>query len=167
MIVGSKDVEEAFRKLSLVDIHGAASRAIKKVQAEAKRLCPSHDGELRDSIYTNVEWGAEYVRASCYTNKSYGPYVEFGTGPRGQENHKNISPDVTVAYNQTGWMIPAYAMSRKEAEAYHLGVIKNSKGEVIGYATNGQEARPYMYPALKNQADEVTKAFDEAVRRQL
>lgn len=165
MIVGGKDVEEAFRKLSLVDIHGAASRAIKKVQAEAKRLCPSHDGELRSSIYTDVEWGAEYVRASCYTNKSYSPYVEFGTGPKGQANHEGISPDVAVAYTQAPWWIHESQVDRRTAEMYHWFYVDTPKGRF--YQCAGQKAQPYMYPALKNQADEVTKVFDEAVRRQL
>lgn len=167
MILGTKEVGAGLARLSTVEINRAAAQAIKKVQAEAKRLCPSGSGELRQSIYTSTEWAPGYAKAICYTNKEYAGYVEFGTGPRGEAHHEGISPEVNPVYKQQGWLIPARAMSKGEAEKYGLGIVRNKKGEIIGYATNGQPARPYLYPALKNQEDAVTEIFADAVRRKL
>ena len=52
-----------------------------------------------------VETEGRNVTGICYTDKKYGPYVEFGTGPKGQENHEGISPDTTPVYTQSPWWI--------------------------------------------------------------
>lgn len=165
MILGENDVSEALQKLTLMDLQGAAGRAIKIVQGEAKMLCPVHDGELRDSIHTNTEKGAEYVRSVCYTNKSYGPYVELGTGPKGQEKHEGISPDLSVSYSQSPWWIHESQIDRRTAETYHWFYVDTPQGRF--YQCAGQAAQPFMYPALKNQSDKVTEIFDEEMRRRL
>jgi len=134
------------------------ARQIGKVSDAAKLLCPGHSGELRQSIKTRTEAVEDGVRGTCYTTKEYAAYVEFGTGPNGQANHQGISPAITPAYVQHGWMMPANAMSREEAEAYGLGVVEKN-GKVIGYLTNGQQARPFMYPALKDQEEDIVKAI--------
>ena len=61
-------------------------------------------------------------------------------------------------------MIPGDAMTRYEAEEYGLGVVEDKDGEPIGYLTNGQPAQPYMYPALKDNEDEIKKRLSEAVK---
>ena len=139
MIKGTKELISDLEKLSKVDTYKAVVKGIKTVQAEAKSLCPVGDGELRSSIYTSQETTSETVRGSCYTNKSYAAYVEFGTGPKGQANHQGISPDVDVVYVQSPWF----------------------------YQCFGQKAHPYMYPALKNTESKVERFFQEAVEKQL
>ena len=104
MILGEKKLLDSLGKLSQTDLYGAVASGIKTVQAEAKSLCPVHDGELRDSIYTTVENSDGSIRGTCYTNKSYAAYVEFGTGPKGQANHEGISPSVSlVDPRKSGW----------------------------------------------------------------
>ena len=139
-------------------------REIKKVTADARLRCPVHDGELRQSITDRVEIYDDRVTGVTYTNKEYGPYVEFGTGPNGEASHEGISPAVNPVYSQKGWMIPAKAMSREDAEAYGLGVVERG-GEVIGYLTKGQAAQPFMYPALKDQEKKILKSIRNDVRR--
>ena len=100
----------------------AVNDCISLVQAAAKDGCLKHRGELEKSIHTMT--GREdngVVRATCYTDLKYAPYVEFGTGPVGQERHPGIAPGIPVAYSQKGWMIPGKAMSRYDAEEYGLG----------------------------------------------
>lgn len=167
MIIGKKELDESLTKLCILDMHEAVSKSIKLVQAEAKNLCPVHEGELRDSIYTEVERRDDYVEGVCYTNKTYAPHVEFGTGPVGQANHKGVSPDSLGAYVQKGWMIPGDAMSRDYAESKGLGVVEDKDGNVKGFLTNGQPARPFLYPALKNQEEEIEKIFAKAVEKQI
>lgn len=167
MILGEKEFLKDLEKLSSLDLYNAAAKSIKMVQGEAKERAvgKKSSGELRDSIYTKIETGPDYVQATCYTNKSYAMYYEFGTGPVGQENHEGTSPDVNYAYNQKGWIMPASAMSKKDAEEYGFGIIRGKNGEIIGYATNGQPAHPFMYPALKNQEPEIEKIFEQEVKK--
>lgn len=167
MIIGTKELDAALAKLSQTDMGKAVEEGIKLVQGEAKSRCPVHEGELRDSIYAEVEHGIEYTIGICYTNKNHAPHVEFGTGPVGQENHKGVSPDSTGSYVQKGWMIPGDAMERGYAESKGLGVVEDKNGNVKGYLTNGQPARPFLYPALKNQEEEIEKIFRKEMEKQI
>lgn len=167
MIIGQKELEVRLDKMSKVDLRKGVEQSIAKVRSAAKEACKSNTGELRNSIFVSVETREESVVGTCYTNKAYAPYVEFGTGPVGQDNHIGISPDVAITYSQKGWMIPGNAMDRDYAESKGLGVAEGKDGEVIGYLTNGSPARPFMYPALKNNEDEIVNIIADAVRRQL
>lgn len=165
MILGEKSLMNALGELSAIDLHDAVSKGIKTVQAEAKSLCPVYDGEMRDSIYTSVENGEESIRGTCYTNKSYAAYVEFGTGPKGQANHEGISPDVAVSYSQSPWWIHESQVGRETAERYGWPCIDTPDGRF--YRCSGQAAQPYMYPALKNNEQEIEKIFEEAVKKKI
>lgn len=154
---GMKDLERKLTSLSKVDLRKETAKAIQRVRDAAVLGCPVDTGGLRQSIYADVYENGDSVIGECYTNKEYGIYVEFGTGPVGQENHAGISPDANPVYKQSGWMIPGNAMSEERAEEYGLGIARGEDGKVIGYYTNGQPAQPFMYPALKNNQDTVLK----------
>lgn len=167
MIIEYQKLEEKLNRMAKMDLRPSVNEAIGLVQQSAKDLCSSHSGELRQSIYTTTEQVEDAYRGTCYTNKKYGQYVEFGTGPNGQASHEGISPEVAVAYSQKGWMIPADAMNPGEAESYGFGIAIGANGQVIGYYTNGQAAHPFMYPALKNNVKEVTEIIANSIRSQL
>lgn len=170
MIVGYKELEGKLHKLEKVNIRKAVGRATLLVQKTAKANCngfKQSSGELRNSIYVSLKGGDVVVTGTCYTNKKYAPYVEFGTGPVGQANHEGISPDVAYAWGQTGWMIPGTAMDREKAERYGLGVVEGKDEEVIGYLTNGQPAKPFLYPALKDNEERISEIIADEIRRQL
>lgn len=151
-------------KLENVDARIPTGKAISLVQEAAKSGVRVKTGELRGSIYTDVRNTADSVQGICYTNKKYASYVEFGTGPNGQANHQGISPNVPVAYRQTGWMMPASAMSVEEAKGYGFGIAKNKDGKVIGYYTKGQPARPFMYPAIANNVDNIIDIYQKYIK---
>ena len=71
MIIGKKEITDAFQKTAAVNMHDAVSKSIKTVQAEAKTRCPVNDGELRGSIYTAIETSSEKIVGICYTNKKW------------------------------------------------------------------------------------------------
>lgn len=167
MIIGDKELVKELGKIQSMNTRTGIKEAISFVQENAKSNCPTNYGELRESIYIDVEYDAEICRGICYTNKSYGPYVEFGTGPNGQASHEGISPNVAVAYNQKGWMIPGNAMTLRDAEKYGFGVVKRKDGMPMGYLTNGQAAQPFMYPALKDNEEKVIQIIFDHARRQL
>ena len=83
--------------MSGIDLRRGVERAMKTVQADAKIFCPGNTGELQQSIMTTVEGTSDYVIGKCYTDKRYAPYVELGTGPKGEQNHEGISPAISLS----------------------------------------------------------------------
>lgn len=141
-------VESLMRKFNeLGTMEPVVKKAVRKqaeiVRGVAVRLCPvgtgaipgESPGELRGSIHTKVEQDGDATIGSVYTNKDYAAYVEFGTGPVGEANHAGISPNIPVAYRQEGW------------------VFMDADGGIHG--TRGQQAQPFMYPALKSMEKHV------------
>lgn len=165
MILGVQQIGKELRELSKVELKQGITKGISFVQERAKGECPAHDGELRESIFTAVEENGDSVRGICFTNKKYGPYVEFGTGPRGQESHEGISPDVTVAYTQSPWWIHESQIDRSTAEYYRFFYVDTPEGRF--YQCTGQAAHPYMYPALKNSEKNIVQIMADTVRRQI
>ena len=103
---------------------GAIERAVQRgcmtVQAEAKLLCPVDTGELRNSIMTKVEASGDRVIGKVYTNKEYAPYVEFGTGSRGEASYDG---PVDVSYNMQ-W-------AGHPAQPYLYPALKNNEEIVV------------------------------------
>lgn len=145
-------------------------QAVKKadllVQKQARLLTPYNTQNLRRSIKVKEEIIGSKITGSVFTNLEYAPYVEFGTGPVGQENHHGISPAMSPRYSQKGWMIPADAISKDDAESYHFKpAIKN--GQIIGYYTKGQPAIPYLYPALKDHEKNAVKLIKKDIAKSI
>lgn len=59
-------------------------QAAHKVQGDAKDLCPVDEGILRNSIQAGVRERDGKTEGFISTNIYYAPYVEFGTGQRGE-----------------------------------------------------------------------------------
>lgn len=145
----------------------AVRRETLRVQRNAIMLCPVNHGELRQSIKTKVDANEGMVRGTVYTNKNHAPYVEFGTGPVGQSDHAGISPEVSPAYTQKGWWFPGDNVTEQDAQKYHWPSMTAEDGKTL-YLTQGQPAQPFMYPALHQSEDIITrnikKAASEAMR---
>lgn len=136
-------------------VHNAAKTI---VQADAKRLAPGNNGELRNSIKTRVKMDGDKVIGEVYTNLHYAPYVEFGTGPKGQASHSGISPEVSVSYRSSPWYVHEDQIN---VGPYHFQKI----GEF--YKMYGQPAQPYLYPALRDNQERVSKNISNYVRRKI
>lgn len=167
MVEGLEKFKQQMDALCNEDLYQPTARAISIVQEAAKGNVRVRTGELRGSIYTDVNRTEVGMEGICYTNKAYAMYVEFGTGPKGEANHAGISPNVAVAYRQSGWMIPASAMSEDEARSYHFPIVKDTEGNVIGYYTRGQPARPYLYPALADNEDKILKEYEKYLKNKI
>ena len=83
------------------------------------------------------------------------PYVEFGTGPKGQADHAGISPEVTPVYTQAPWWIHESQIDRRTAEKYRWFYIDTPQGRF--YQCTGQPAHPFLYPALHDNEDKILK----------
>lgn len=121
---------------------------IQRVEAQAKKTAPVDTGELRQKIMRNVYRGFGGIEAHVKAYAEHAPYVEFGTGPNGKASGGKGS-----AYRTTGWVYP---------------VDKHKNGIHKFAFTMGQPARPYLYPALKENeskiAGDIAKAIKKALR---
>lgn len=133
-----------------------ASKTI--VQADAKLRAPANEGELRNSIKTRVKMEGDKAIGEVYTNLHYAPYVELGTGPKGQASHAGISPDVNVSYRSTPWFVHE---DQIDVGPYHF----QKMGEF--YKMYGQPAQPYLYPALKENHDRISNNISKYVSRKI
>lgn len=159
--------ESLMRKLNKIgDVSPIVMQAMKgetqRVQRTAVMLCPVNHGELRQSIKTKVEQTEGMVIGTVYTNKKYAMYVEFGTGPKGQDNHNGISPLVNPTYTQQGWWFPGDKIPPADADRYHWPSMSTKDGKTL-YYTQGQAAQPFMYPALRMNEDIVVMNLKAAL----
>lgn len=139
-------------------LRAVRNATIKVVQADAKRLAPGNNGELRNSIKTRVKMDGDKVIGEVYTNLHYAPYVEFGTGPKGQASHSGISPEVSVSYRSSPWYV--------HEDQINVGPYNFQKiGEF--YKMYGQPAQPYLYPALRDNQERVSKNISNYVLRKI
>lgn len=156
-IEGSRELEKRLDKLAKIDARKQVGKAIQEVRSAAVLGCQGNTGELRQSIYTALKSEGDIVRGTCYTNKLYGVYVEFGTGPKGQEQHAGISPDANPVYTQSPWWIHESQIDKETAETYRWFYIDTPDGRF--YQCTGMPAYPFMYPALKDNRDGILKGM--------
>lgn len=147
-VMGDKNLIRKVEQLSQMQLDRIVRKQAEVVRAAAVYLVQVQTGELRGSIHTAVKHERNGTQGVVYTNKEYAPYVEFGTGPVGQANHDGISPEINVAYRQDGW-------------------VYRSKRDGRFHYTYGQPARPFMYPALKNNEKNVVRGFLEDVEKEI
>lgn len=85
------------QKALKVGIH----KGVKLVQGDAKQLCAVGDsGRLRNSIESEVKVTDKGVVGKVSTNVEYAPYVEFGTGQRGEDSPAPPKSDEDLNYRQ-------------------------------------------------------------------
>ncbi len=166
-------LDRLMKKLNEISDEQVIGRAARKgviegaklVQAEAKLNCPVNDGELRNSIRYIANRAGDGAEAKVYTNKPYARFVELGTGPKGQEKHAGISPQVSPHYRQTPWWIHESQIDAATAERYHMVCAKTEKGKF--YQSTGQAAQPFLYPALHDNEALVKKKMAEVLTREV
>lgn len=154
---GMDELERKLDQLSGIDLEKMVRQAAELVRSAAAMNVHVDTGELRQSIYSDVESNDSTATGICWTDKAYAPYLEFGTGPKGQENHAGISPDITPSYSQSPWWIHESQVDHRVAEKYHWFFIDTPQGRF--YQCTGQPAYPFMYPALKDNQDKILEGM--------
>ena len=117
-------IKELQRKLGNVKsqkaVRSAVAQATALVEGTAKNNCPVDTGALRRSIHMRVEERERKVIGIVYTSIEHAPYVEFGTGKRGNGSYPyQERAGISLAYdpNWPGqvaqpFMIPALLSNR-------------------------------------------------------
>mgnify|MGYP000290076665 CR=1 FL=1 len=167
-----KNVDKLLKKISVIEsnvpnVHARTAIAVglAPVKAQAILLVPNNSGELRQSITQAIDSFSGGVRGTLYTNKAYASYVEFGTGPKGAENHKGTSPLVSPTYTMQPWYIHESQIDSSLAEQYHWPFFDTPNGRF--YECTGQPAQPFMYPALKNTEKIATKKIRDYLSKKI
>jgi HK97 gp10 family phage protein len=115
-------------------IENSMQRACLLVEREAKIKAPKDTGALRNSIKSKVETSSGEIEGIVYTPLEYAPYVEFGTG--------------LFAKNGGG---------RTDVPWVYI----DDKGE--GHTTSGQDAQPFLRPALDENKDKIIEILGEGL----
>lgn len=150
-IQGLDNVLDMLDNLNSAKLMKAARKGLQDglqdIRSEAQMLCPVDTGQLRNSIKTRTFNKDGDLIGEVYTAAEYARYVELGTGPKGEANHKGIDPDIAakVVYSPEGW----YFGTKDGEPAY----------------TEGMPARPFLYPAFKSQQGKVYRKMARAVMR--
>ena len=124
------------------------NKATALVHGQAKALAPVDTGQLAGSIHMQVKETGVELQGRVYTNVEYAPYVEFGTGIKGNGTYPYKVEGLNLEYKDKGWFY-----------------YDEDKGETI--FTTGQEAQPYMYPAMKQNEKRIKQMFRDGVKTKL
>lgn len=130
-IDGMAELNEKLRELADSErMKNALTRSGELVRDRARTKCPVRTGYLHDHIEYTVEGDSALVGTSV----EYAPYVEFGTGSRGD---------------------PSVPHTDKKQWTYYSKELKQF------VTTSGQEKHPYLVPALKDSTKEIADIFKE------
>ena len=147
-IKGIDSLTKRFNNIANMELKTAVNKATELVHGQAKALAPADTGLLRESIHMQVKDTGKEIQGRVYTNLEYAPYVEFGTGVTGDGTYPYKLKGLNLAYRNKGW---AYYDEDKDEWIY----------------TKGQEAQPYMYPALKENEKTIKRILKDGVHTKL
>ena len=153
---GLDDILKRFEAIG--DIKGAEAalkEATALVEGEAKKKAPK--GELRNSIESKVDG----LTGTVFSPLEYAPYVEYGTGlfAEGEGGGRKEVPWVYVE-GSTGTHKKTI---HTEESANQAVAFLRSKG-LKAFKTSGQEAQPYMRPALDENKDKILEIFRKGLK---
>lgn len=146
-----KNIDRLMSKLNKIgdmELREKMTEATVLVHGQAKSLAPVDTGNLAGSIHMEVKGKKSDLEGRVYTNVQYAPYVEFGTGVKGNGSYPYDIKGLNLTYKDKGW---SFWDEKKEKYIY----------------TKGQVAQPYMYPALKNNEEYIKKLFKNGVKTEL
>ena len=163
--VGIKGVDrlsQRFNNISNMDLKEVVNKATALVHGQAKELAPVGEGPLGESIHMSVEEKGNTITGSVYTNLEYAMFVEFGTGVKGNGTYPYEVEGLSLEYASSPWYIPVDKMDAETAEKYHFPKVHGKNGAEY-YVCHGQEAQPYMYPALADNSKIIRQMFKNTV----
>jgi HK97 gp10 family phage protein len=114
------------------DYQSALEKACMMVVRTAVQNAPKNTGELRNSITYKIEMDGDNMTGVVYTPLEYAPYIEFGTGLFAEKGGRT---DVPWCY-------------------------KDDEGN--WHSTSGMKPRPFLYPALDMNREEIIRILREA-----
>ena len=164
--IGLKNADRCmkrFNNIANMELKGVINKATTLVHGQAKALAPvGITSDLGESIHMSVT----ETEGRVYTNVEYAPFVEFGTGIKGNGSYPYEIKGLSLEYRSSPWYIPASELEAETAERYHFPKVYGKDGAEY-YVCYGQEAQPFMYPALKNNEKTIRKMIQDAINIKL
>lgn len=137
-----------------------------RVESKLNSSIKYNRGDLVGSFKNEVVKDASgEIVGRVWTDSMVGFFREFGTGLVGQNSQKDLPPDVNPVYTQEPWFFPVDAVDIDLTEIYGMPKIKIQGKEF--YRTNGQPARPYMYPSFKEVTENAEGVYKEHIKKNL
>lgn len=163
-VEGVDDLYKEIDRIGNVDLKKPMREAVEIVEASAKANAPVHNGSLRSRIASTVRAGeGDSVIGEVTADAPYAGYVEFGTGPKGAADHAGVAPDIPINYRMSPWFIPEDELPPDAIKDYHW--VKYTIDRKNYYMCYGQAAQPFMYPALKDNEDDIEHLFEEGIEK--
>lgn len=147
-IKGVDRLTQRFNNIANMELRSEMNKATQLVHGQAKALAPADTGLLRESIHMSVKDTGKELQGRVYTNVEYAPYVEFGTGIKGNGTYPYEVEGLNLEYKNKAW------------------VYYDEDNDTFVY-TKGQKAQPYMYPALKENEKTIKAIFKQGVHTKL
>lgn len=142
-------------------LFNSLNEAGKFVQREAKNECKVDIGDLKKSINCTTVQENNKISSVVSTNMPQAIYTEFGTGPKGEYTPVADKYPGNLNYHQGPWYIHEDKMEEIGiADRYNFPYFIGEDGKKM-YIMYGQPAKPFLYPALKNNKDEIVKNIKE------
>lgn len=123
------------------------------IRDDARLRVPVDTGDLRKSIQHTTRETEGGIETVVHTNSDHAAFVEFGTGPVGAANHPGIAPGIQPVYAREKWrgVIP-FLVSETDPGIRFIA---------------GQPAQPYLYPALKENEQQLKDYLADGIRELL
>lgn len=149
-IKGVEKLQKRFDKIAnSARVKQAVVQGTSMVLSAAKHNTPSPDtGALRASIHMDVKQTETEVAGKVFAGSGHAMYVEFGTGIVGEESLYPRAAELGLKYAQYDW------------------VYTPDGGEHF-YHTKGYRARPFMYPALKQNKKKIIQLIASAMKEDM
>ena len=161
-VLNLNEVISDFEALENIDMSATLRKAGVLVADEAKRRVPKKTGALANSIQYQLEGSDTVVVGS---NLAYAPYVEYGTGKFARNGNGRPGYWVFVqgsdgSFRQKERRIYTY---EEAVRVYWILVNSGIPAERV-WITQGQQAQPYLEPALDAMRGEIADLFASLIR---
>lgn len=147
-IKGVEGIQKHFAKIaSSTKVREAVVNSTAMVLSTAKHYVPvgrEGGGGLRNSIHMKVEQSEGNTVGKVFAGGGHAMYVEFGTGVVGEASNYPRAAQLGLKYAHYSW------------------TYTPDGGEHF-YTTKGYRARPFMYPALKQNKIRIKKLIANAI----
>ncbi|TDT63424.1 HK97-gp10 family putative phage morphogenesis protein [Fonticella tunisiensis] len=110
-------------------------KAVRRVKRDAKLLAPVDTGRLRNSIQHKTTNDSGKIEGIVSTNVKYAPYVEFGTGQRGENAQIDRPEGISYRQDWTGqdpqpFLFPALVQNQSNIKKDIISEVKKAIKEV-------------------------------------
>lgn len=161
---------ESVPKVLKTAIYNATYEITEDVQGRIESKLSSSikhpSGELMGSFKSEVVEDHEgNIVGRNWSDNPVSVFRELGTGKVGAESPKDLPEGINPTYTMEPWFFPVDSVDVDLEAIYGMPKITINGKEF--YRTNGQPARPFMYPAFKEGMEHADEIFKEHVQKNL